>query len=95
MNVKKIIFSSDNGKFEICRTLDYKTDHVSHGNRYIYANSICPVIKQSNEKDCKKNKKGKTKKKWKIKYIKNIYLKDFLVDIYLKKNIILYNIYFQ
>ena len=35
LNIKKIIFSSENNEFEIHKTSEYHTDHVSHGNRYL------------------------------------------------------------
>ena len=35
LNIKKIIFSSENDEFEIHKTSDYHTDHVSNGNRYL------------------------------------------------------------
>jgi hypothetical protein len=34
LNVKKIIFSTDND-FEIWKTMDYNATHTSHGNRYL------------------------------------------------------------
>jgi len=35
LNIKKIIFSSENNEFEIHKPIDYHTDHVSNGNRYL------------------------------------------------------------
>lgn len=35
LNIKKIIFSSENENFEIHKTNEYTTKHVSHGNRYL------------------------------------------------------------
>ena len=37
LNIKKIIFSSDENSFEIHKPKDYKTTHISHGNRYLQA----------------------------------------------------------
>jgi deoxycytidylate deaminase len=34
LNIKKIIFSSTSD-FEIHKTSEYHTDHVSHGNRFL------------------------------------------------------------
>ena len=43
LNIKKIIFSSDNNKFEIHKTTDYYTEHISHGNRYLQSIVETPV----------------------------------------------------
>ena len=34
LNIKKIIYSTDND-FTICKTSEYHTTHISHGNRFI------------------------------------------------------------
>ncbi len=34
LNIKKIVFSVEND-FRVYKTIDYQTDHVSQGNRYI------------------------------------------------------------
>ena len=39
LNIKKIIFSSEND-FEIHKTNEYSTKHISHGNRYLQSLGI-------------------------------------------------------
>ena len=34
LNIKKIVFSTDND-FVCCKTCEYSTNHVSQGNRYL------------------------------------------------------------
>ena len=36
--IKKIIYSVNNNNFEMCKTQNYVTDHISNGNRYLKTN---------------------------------------------------------
>jgi hypothetical protein len=42
LNVKRIVYSTEND-FKIYKTMDYTTDHISNGNRYIQ-NINCRLI---------------------------------------------------
>lgn len=35
LKIKRIIFSTENEDFKIIKTQDYKTEHVSNGNRFL------------------------------------------------------------
>lgn len=35
LGIKRIIFSDDDDKFKIVKTSEYKTEHISNGNRYL------------------------------------------------------------
>jgi len=39
LNIKRMIFSTDND-FKSCKTKEYMTDHVSHGNRMMKRNGL-------------------------------------------------------
>lgn len=40
LNIKKLIFSSENNDFQVHKTSDYHTEHISHGNRYLHTQKI-------------------------------------------------------
>ena len=40
LNIKRMIFSSDDDEFKICKTTEYQTNHISHGNRMMKRRGI-------------------------------------------------------
>lgn len=49
LNIKKIIYSKDDGTFDIVRTQNYTTKHISLGRRLLSD----PVAQEKIKRDCK------------------------------------------
>ena len=46
LKIKKVVFSTDGGGFIGVKSENYKTDHISHGNRHIERLKIDPNYKK-------------------------------------------------
>ena len=46
LNIKKIVYSTDDG-FVSIKTENYKTEHISHGNRHINKLKTDPVYEEN------------------------------------------------
>ena len=46
LRIKKVVFSTEGGSFVSIKSENYKTDHISHGNRHIQKLKVDPDYKK-------------------------------------------------
>ena len=59
LKIKRLIFSTDDNDFRVCKACDYETEHVSVGNRWLQKNPNKQHSEENKQPNIIENKQQK------------------------------------